>query len=146
MNNKNPVEVGPTSTSSGGQVENFSLSVTGPGLDGIMLSQNMVAKTFLNIGFDQGLFTNGLIGSKINVSSELPAKAIKIRPDNFLLTAGDSSKKVNIVIPSLKKLEKIKEVNDLFGGQIPDSITLTVTQTTQGMVFTKDFEIPISSQ
>jgi len=136
-----------SSTSSGsiGQLS-FSLSATGTVLNGIKLSQNMLAKTFFNIGFDQILFTDQLLPSKIEVNSSLPAKAIKIRPQHFLLTAQDSNKKVNIEVLSLKKLGKIKEINDLFGDNVPNSITVTVTQITQGMVFTKDFEIPIFSQ
>ncbi len=136
---------GGSSTSSGStEPVEFSLSITVPGLDGIMLSQNMTAKIFFNIGFDQSLFTDQLLPSKIEVNSSLPAKAIKIRPQKFLLTAQDSSKRIKIVLPSLNKLGKIKEINDLFGGNVPDSITLTVTQTTQGMDFSKDFEIPVN--
>ncbi|OGI08941.1 MAG: hypothetical protein A3I68_03635 [Candidatus Melainabacteria bacterium RIFCSPLOWO2_02_FULL_35_15] len=146
---KNNIAVGITSTSSsssstGGVESGFSLSITGPGLDGIMLFENMLAKTFLSIGFDQNLFTNQLLPSKVQVSSNLPTNAIKIRPQSFLLTAQDSGKKVTIVVPSLNKLGKIKAINDLFGDSPPDSVTLTVTQTTQGMIFLKDIDIPVN--
>ncbi len=130
----------------GGGTITFSLNITGPGLEGIKLSNTMSAKTFLNIAFDQNLFVPELIDTKVRISSNLSSKAIKIRPQNFLLTAQDSNRKINIIIPSLNKLGKIKEVNDLFGGNVPDSITVTVTQTTQGMDFSKDFEIPVSAE
>ena len=153
-NNKNGGSTSSSSTSTGGssstssgstQELSFSLGVSGPGLDnGIQLSETMSAKTFLNIGFNQSLFTNELTGSMVKITSELPVKALKIRPDNFTLKNKDSIQKVIFTTLSLKKLGKIKEVSDLFGNEPPDSVTITVTQTTQGMVFSKDFEIPIS--
>ncbi len=150
INNKNPVGSGfkpdptggSTSSSSGSLKQNeFSLSVTGPGLDGVMLSEKKPAMTFLNIAFDQSLFTNELLDSKVEINNNLQpdkaAKALNIRPRSFLLTARDSSKKIEMVVPFLKKLRKI------FGGQVPVFFRVTVTQTTQGMSFSKDFEIPV---
>ena len=148
-NNTNPVEVGKpdptTSTSSGGNSQqlDFSLSVTGPGLEGINLFQNMTSKTFLSIGFDQDLFSEQLIGSKIEVTSPLPEKALKIRPNNFVLKNKNDIHKVIFITASLNKLGKIKEIQEMFGNAPPESITITVTQTTQGITFSEDFEIPV---
>ena len=142
INNKNTGSFVPLSSSGSAQDITFSLSVTGSGLDGIKLFQDMISKTSLNIGFDQAVTMIDL--SKIEITSALPAKALKIKPSQFLLTAQDSSKKVKILVQSLDKLGKIKEVTDLFGEQVPDSVTITVTQTTHGMVSSKDFEIPVN--
>ncbi len=147
-NNKNPVEVGfkPTSTSSGGGIEQteFSLNVTGPGLEGILLSETMAVKTFLNIEFDQEVFSNQLIDSMITVTSELPASILKIRPNKFTLGDKNAIQKVFFMIPSLKKLGKIKKANELFSNGPPKSVIITVTQIVQGMSFSKDFEILIN--
>ena len=106
----------------------------------------MTSKTFINIGFDQDLFLNQLIGTKVSISSNIPANSLKIRPNKFSLKTKGALQKVILITPSLKKLGKIKEINDLFGDQPPSSVTLTVTQTTQNMIFTKDFEIPIITE
>ncbi len=136
-----------SSSSSGGEViqQQFSLNIEGDALNGITLFKNKPAKSFLIFSFDQNLFNTGLEDSKINVTSNLPKKALVIAPNKFSLTAKDSSKRVNLIIPPIKKLEKIREINKLFPNGIPESIELMITQTSQGMTFSRNINIPLLS-
>ncbi|MBI3590844.1 MAG: hypothetical protein HY094_05635 [Candidatus Melainabacteria bacterium] len=148
-NNKNTVSSSSTSSSTGGNTSSgepvsFSLAIEGPALSGLTLLQKKPAKSFLIVSFDQNLFNTSLEDSLINITTDLPKKALVIAPNKFPLTAKDSSKKVHLIVLPIKKLEKIKEIAELFPNGFPEKISLTVTQITQGMSFSKDIEIPLS--
>jgi len=132
-----------TSSSGGIAQAQFSLNIEGPALDGITLSQSKQVKSFLLVSFDQDLFNVQLEGSRVNITAELPRQALVIAPNKFSLTAQDSSRRVNLIVPSIKKLEKNKKIKELFPNGFPEKVNLTVTQTIGETSFTKIVEIPI---
>lgn len=148
-NNTNPNDIptssssstgGTTSTSSGGSANLvFSLSISGPALNGIKLLEKRAVMSLLNVGFDQSTFDQGIFSpllenTKISITTDLPRNAIMISPQNFILMNKDSIQNVVITIKSLNKLKKIKKI---------EGIGLTITQTSEGMLFSRDVEIPI---
>lgn len=137
-NNRNPqTSTLPSTTSSGGEVaKEFSLSTEGPLLDGLMIYQNKSSKSYLNIGFDQDKFDDSLLGSEVSITTELPKQAIRISPSKFALSNKESIQKVNISVSAAKKLKKIKQ-------SIPEEISFTITQTTQGMSFVDNLVVPV---
>ena len=136
-NNTNVTNI--SSTSSGTSVSNssssgslqggFSLSVEGNALKGIKLFENKASKSSIVISKKE----IGELPSTVSITANLPLKILRISPNNFLLTNKNNRKKVNLIIQSLKKLQNA-----------PESITLTIIQTTQGVSFSKDFDIPVA--
>ena len=102
----------------------------------------------LSIGFDKSKFNDALLNSKVTIQgisgdSILPKKIIKFQPQSFVLKEEESIQNINILIPSLVKLNKVKGINKFFPQGIPENIDLRVTQITQGMPFEEDVEIPL---
>lgn len=128
-----------STSSSGGNIEqsDFSLILNGPALEGIKLSKNKASKSFLTIRFAQLEFNSPALNSKIQLSVNLPQEALKIRPVNFTLKTQNSTKKIQLLV---QKLDKIQEV---FPSGIPESFELTVTQTTKNSSSSKTIEIPL---
>lgn len=145
-NNKNINNTSSSSSSStGGTVPaTFALDISGQALEGIVLSQNKPVSSFLEIGFDQGLFNDSLKNTKVQVKSILPKEAIKIQPQSFILKDKDSTQRVKTFVQSIKKLEKIKKIKELFPNGVPSQVTLTVTQVNQSMSLSKEVEIPLA--
>ena len=146
-NNKQTNDSSSTSSSSSGGIaeQQFSLNIEGDALNGLTLLQKKPVKSSLVISFDQNLFNISLEDSLVSITSNLPKKALVVSPNKFPLTAKDSSRRVNLIIPPIKKLEKIKEINKLFPNGIPESIELMITQTSQGMTFSQNINIPLTS-